>query len=265
MGQLSFGMPTLIQLPDLESHAALCRRLGLDFVEINMSFPQYQPEALDDSLLRRLGEKYGVYFTVHADESSDPCNVNPRIAEVYTDTLCRVLRLAARAGIPTVNMHLLRGVYVTLPERRTYVYAENEDFYLENLRRFRQRAEEAVGDSGVKLCIENTDGYDLPFLLHGLDALLESPVFGLTFDIGHDHAIGGIDRPVILAREERLCHMHMHDGAGTSVHLALGDGELDIPAYAALARRCGCRVVLETKTPEALTASVAYLREKGLR
>ena len=36
-----FGMPTLIEIPDLEQSAALCRRLGLKFMEINMSFPQY--------------------------------------------------------------------------------------------------------------------------------------------------------------------------------------------------------------------------------
>ena len=35
-----FGMPTLIEIPDLEQSAALCRRLGLRFMEINMSFPQ---------------------------------------------------------------------------------------------------------------------------------------------------------------------------------------------------------------------------------
>ena len=47
-----FGMPTLIEIPDLEQSAALCRRLGLKFMEINMSFPQYQPECLDaDKLL----------------------------------------------------------------------------------------------------------------------------------------------------------------------------------------------------------------------
>lgn len=257
-------MPTLIELPDAESCAALARELGLKFVELNMSFPQYQPETLDERKLREIMNTYGVYFTIHADESTDPCSVNTRIAAVYADTVEYAVELAKKLGIPTINMHLLRGVYVTLPTRRTFIYAENEDFYLEKLRSFRERMEKAVGDSGVRICVENTDGFDLPFLAHGADTLLESPVFGLTFDIGHDHAIDEIDKPFILARENRLHHMHMHDGAGTKVHLALGDGELDIAWYKALAEKHDCRIVLETKTVEALKKSVRYLRERGM-
>ena len=257
-------MPTLIELPDAESCAALARELGLQFVELNMSFPQYQPETLDERKLRDIMDRYGVYFTIHADENTDPCSVNERIADVYADTVEYAVELSKKLGIPTINMHLLRGVYVTLPTRRTFIYAENEDFYLEKLRAFRERMEKAVGDSGVRICVENTDGYDLPFLVHGVDTLLESPVFGLTFDIGHDHAIGEIDKPFILARENRLHHMHMHDGAGTKVHLALGDGELDIAWYKALAEKHDCRIVLETKTVAALKKSVQYLRERGM-
>lgn len=258
------GMPTLIELPDAESCAKLAHELGLAFVEINMSFPQYQPETLDAEKLREIMDRYGVYFTIHADESTDPCNVNTRIADVYSDTMERAVELAKKLGIPTINLHLLRGVYVTLPTRRTFIYAENEDFYLGKLREFRERMEKTVGGSGVRICVENTDGFDLPFLAHGVDTLLESPVFGLTFDIGHDHAINGLDKPFILARQDRLHHMHMHDGAGTKVHLALGDGEMDIAWYKALADRHSCRIVLETKTVEALKQSVKYLRERGM-
>ena len=44
---ISFGMPTLIELKNLEDSAALCRGLGLQFIELNMSFPQNQLENLD--------------------------------------------------------------------------------------------------------------------------------------------------------------------------------------------------------------------------
>ena len=254
-----YGIPTLIELPDLEAHAALAQRLGLAFVEINMSFPQYQLSSPEWGRLKELRERYGVYFTIHADESTDVCNVNPLVASAYRRTMLDTVRLAREHDIPSINLHLLRGVYVTLPERRTYIYAENEALYLEKMRAFRDEAEDALKGSGTKICIENTDGYDLPFLLHALDTLLESPAFALTYDIGHDNAIGGADGPVLLARAERLKHMHMHDGAGKRVHLALGDGEMDIAYYRDLAEKCGCRVVLETKTVAALESSVRYL------
>lgn len=260
---LCFGMPTLIELPTLRESAALCRRLGLRFIELNMSFPQNQLDRLDAGALRAVREEFGVFYTVHIDESLDPCSVNPRIAAVYREDMKKTAALARELGIPTLNMHLQRGVVVTLPERRAYVYEANEDVYLESLRVFRDEMTEALGDGDTRICVENTDGYDLPFLRHALELLLESPAFGLTFDIGHDHAIGRIDEPLILAHGERLRHMHMHDGRGRSVHLALGDGEMDIPYFLRLAEAHGCRVVLETKTVAALEKSVGWLRERG--
>lgn len=255
---MDFGMPTLIELPDLQQSAALCKRLGLKFIEINMSFPQYQQDALDIEELIRIKNTYGIYYTVHLDESLDPCNVNRDIARVYLESALKAVELAKILAIPTLNMHLLRGIYVTLPDRRTYIYGENMPLYLETLKFFRDRLTEAVGDSGIKICVENTDGFDLPFLSAAVELLLESPAFALTFDVGHDHAIGKRDLPFIMDRKTRLCHMHLHDAVGGNVHLALGDGEIDKDFFLSLAKEQGCRVVLETKTVEALKRSAAW-------
>ena len=67
--------------------------------------------------------------------------------------------------------------------------------------------------------------------------------------------------PFFLAHEDRLLHFHIHDGTETPPrnHLALGDGDIDLPARLALARRRGARCVLETKTVEALKRSVGWL------
>lgn len=258
-----FGMPTLIELESLEESAALCRRLGLSFIELNMSFPQNQIENLEAEKLLAVQEKYGIFYTIHIDESLDVCSVNPRIAEVYLDSMRQTVALAKTVGIPTLNMHLLRGVYVTLPTKRVYIYGENEDYYLGKLRAFREEMTALIADAPLRICAENTDGFDVPFLRHALETLLESPVFGLTFDIGHDHALGRIDEPLLLSHGERLHHMHMHDGRGKNVHLALGDGEMDIPYFLRLAQTHDCRVVLETKTVAALEQSVQWLRERG--
>ena len=44
---LTLGMPTLIELPDIEDCARLCRELGLQFVELSMCLPQYQTDRMD--------------------------------------------------------------------------------------------------------------------------------------------------------------------------------------------------------------------------
>ena len=37
---IDLGMPALIELPEPEDCGALCRELGLQFVELNMNLPQ---------------------------------------------------------------------------------------------------------------------------------------------------------------------------------------------------------------------------------
>jgi hypothetical protein len=45
---LQFGMQPLIEIKSTEACAALCRELGLAFVELNMNLPEYQANRLDD-------------------------------------------------------------------------------------------------------------------------------------------------------------------------------------------------------------------------
>lgn len=39
---MQFGMPTLIENRTLADNIKLCRALGLNFIELNMNFPEYQ-------------------------------------------------------------------------------------------------------------------------------------------------------------------------------------------------------------------------------
>jgi sugar phosphate isomerase/epimerase len=110
--------------------------------------------------------------------------------------------------------------------------------------------------------MENSKAY-FDFQKEALDLLLESPVFGLTLDIGHNHCSGYADEAWIRERSSRLHHMHMHDAIGSKQdHQSLGQGEMDIPAYLDLAEQCCDTVLLEVKTLEGLRSSVAWLRER---
>ena len=116
-----------------------------------------------------------------------------------------------------------------------------------------------VDDSDIKICIENSDGYE-DFQKEAVELLLESNVFALTFDVGHNHGIGGTDEEFIMKHKDRLHHIHLHDAEGTKNHLALGTGEMDIEKYISLANEHNCRVVLETKTIDGLKQSVEWLK-----
>ena len=269
---MEFGMPTLIENRTLEDNVALCAELGLRFIELNMNFPEYQVARLErTSELLRLGERAGIYFTIHLDENLNVADFNPLVAEAYRETVRRTVAVA-KALLPlrdrfgdnaqplTLNMHMHHGIHITLPDRKVQMYDRDFDTYMASFARFRALCEEWIGDSPLRIVIENTDGFRA-YEQRAMEYLLESPVFGLTWDIGHSKATGEKDVPFLLAHEDRLLHFHIHDGTETPPrnHLALGDGEIDLPARLSLARRLGARCVLETKTIEALKRSVGWL------
>ena len=253
---MDIGMQGLLEFSSARENAVFCAALGLQFVELNMNLPAYQVEQLDGVELRALREELGVYFTLHLDENLNPCDFNERVAEAYTQTVLNTIALAAKADIPILNMHLSDGVYFTLPERKVYLYDEYAEVYRQRLAVFRDACTAAVGDSDVYICVENAGR----FSGDALDILLESRAFGLTFDIGHA-AKSSTHEAVILQREERLRHMHLHDAVERRDHLPLGSGELNVLYYLQLAQKRKCRAVLEVKTAAGLRESVGYLRE----
>jgi len=256
------GMPTLIETNSLEECAALCKELQLNFIELNMNLPQYQLDKIDVDHFRKIAREYDIFYTIHLDENLNISDFNPYIAEGNRRTVADTIELAKQLDIPVINMHLSCGVYFTLPDRKVYLFSEYREQYLKSIVDFREMCADAIGDSGIKICIENCDGFP-QFQKEALQILLASPVFGLTFDIGHNHSCGGVDESYIIENKRYLHHMHMHDALGKKNHMALGTGELDLSKYLHLAKEQSCRIVLETKTIEGLTQSVNWIFDRG--
>ena len=273
---IQFGMPTLIENRTLEDNVALCRDLGLRFIELNMNFPEYQTERLEQTdHLISLAEKAGIYYTIHLDENLNIADFNRLVSEAYLETVRRSVQTAKkllclrdqygdRSQPLTLNMHMNHGIYITLPDRKVQMYDRDLDTYMKSFAEFRERCEEWIGDSDVMIAVENTDGFR-EYEKKAIEYLLESHVFGLTWDIGHSKAAGEKDVPFITEHQERLIHFHIHDGLEQPPrnHLALGDGEIDIADRLKLAESRNARCVLETKTIEALKRSVTWLADHG--
>ena len=270
---MQFGMPTLIENHTLEENAALCEALGLRFIELNMNFPEYQVDRLEQTdELVRIAEQHHLYYTVHLDENLNIADFNPLVSQAYLETVRRtilaakaLLSLRDRYGDPaqplTLNMHMHHGIYITLPDRKVQMYERNFETYMQSFAVFRSLCEEWIGDSSIMMAVENTDGfrdYEKKMIAY----LLESKKFGLTWDIGHSKAIREADVSFLMEHQDKLIHFHIHDGTETPPrnHLALGDGEIDLDARLKLAAERNARCVLETKTISALKQSVRWLR-----
>lgn len=256
----NYGMPTLIELSDIEECAKLCSELGLDFIELNMNMPQYQIDKIDVEQFKRIAESHNIYYTLHLDENLNVSDFNPYIANAYTKTVIKTIEIAKQLGVNVLNMHLSKGVYFTMPNKKVFLLSEYKDLYHKSIVAFREACNYAIGDSDIKICIENCNGYE-DFQKEAIELLLESKVFGLTFDVGHNHSIGDADEEFIMKHKKHLRHMHLHDTLSKKCHLALGTGGTDIKKHIAIANEQNCRIVLETKTINGLRESVKWLRE----
>lgn len=257
---MHFGMPYLLEMHSIEECCELARELQLSFVELNANFPVCQTDVLDPDFLKQLQKRYGLYFTLHLEEECDPFAFNTTVRAAWLKTVRRSLHLAISLDIPIVNMHFPHGIYITLPDRKTYLYSQYADEFRAALRDFRLLCEELLAGTQTRICIENTNGWKAHECT-AIEYLLESEVFGLTLDIGHSHGVGDVDEPFFRRHDHRLLHMHGHDALGPKNHLALGDGEINLTERFAWAQRREARIVLETKTIAALRCSMSRLPE----
>ena len=255
-----FGMPYLMTCGTVENCAALCHELKLDFVELNISFPACQLETLTPDRLRGLMDRYGIYFTLHMDEEANPFSFNQAVREAWLDTFRRAIVLCRAAEIPVINMHMPKGIYVTLDGVRHFMFAQYRKDYLAQAAALRELCERELNGSEIKICVENTSGYE-PYEIEALELLLQSPAFALTLDIGHNHAAGERDWPFYQAHLDRLHHMHAHDCEGKLDHLSWGHGEIDMREKLSHAVVNDARILMEVKTETSLRESVKRMRE----
>lgn len=261
---LNYGIPTLIESPDMEDCARLCQELGLQFVELNLNLPQYEADAIDIARVRAAAKRHNIFYTMHMDENLNPWEFNTDVRAAYVQTALNNIEMAKALDVSILNMHMVYGIYFTLPDQKVFLYDAFSDQYLDAVRRFRDQCHAAIGDSGVKICIENCAGY-MPFQCRALDVLLESLAFGLTLDVGHNHGAGYMDEDFITNRRHRLLHMHIHDAIGKKDHLPLGSGEIDLKKYFQMGAENNATMLIEVKTAESLKNSMPWLSANGLR
>ncbi len=274
---LQFGMPTLVENKTLEDNIALCKKLGLSFVELNMNFPEYQIDKIEDiDWFYKKADEAGIYYTIHLDENLNIADFNPLVRDAYLETVRRTIEVAkhfvtlkdkyGNNNQPLIlNMHMHHGIYITLPDKKVQMYERDFDVYMEYISQFVKACEEWIGEADIQIAIENTNGFR-EYEKKAIEYMLESDCFVLTWDIGHSKALGERDVPFILEHKDKLSHFHIHDGSENPQkdHLALGDGEIDLVERLDMAKACNARCVLETKTIDALKRSVEWLKNEQI-
>jgi len=260
--QVKLGMPTLIELPDIEANVELAHRLRLSFVEINMDCPPFLPESLPPEKLIRLRQESGVSFTMHLPERLDLGAFQNSIRCGYLEFYREAIMWAGEAGIPLANMHLSEGVYFTLPDRKVWLYDAHRKEFLAGIEESFSELIELAEENHVTICAENT-GVITGCVEACLILLLEKGV-RLTYDVGHDATTGFANREFFDRHRHLIRHMHLHDSDGNRKnHQTLFSGVVDIPGMLRMAKEIDINVVIEVKTQDGLEESVSRLKSRG--
>lgn len=274
--KLHFGIPTLIELNSLKENVELCKKLKLNFIELNMNIPLFSVLGIEDEnnfelkkIIEELNfyqKEFGIYFTIHLDENFNFADSNIYIKNAYLKTLKAVIKNSKKINCPIINMHLNKGIYFTLPTEKVFLFEKYKEEFNNSLEEFIKFCNCEISDSNIFISIENTDGWT-DFEKKSIEKILMNKNFSLTFDIGHSQAIGNIDQDFILKNKSKLKHFHIHDGtlpnAATKQfgknHLQLGTGNINLKEKIYLAKETNSRCVIETKTVESLVESVKWI------
>ena len=260
---MKYGMPSLIEYRTVEDHARFCSENGIDFFELNLAFPWFQSNKINPAELVRIKERYGIDYTVHFHDEINPFDFAPELRAGALNNVRYVIDLARTIGAKRINMHLMNGTYSAVNGEKVYAYGLCEEEYLGFVKDFIVLVEDRMKGMDCIYCIENTSGYKF-YHKHAIEMMLTSPVFGLTFDIGHNYKASEDDESFILSHADKLRHFHIHDVTAKSNHVALGAGVLDIHRYLDMVKQYGCPAVIEVKESKALVRSLAYMRDFGM-
>lgn len=87
---MNFGMPILVEFKSLEENIDLCKKLNLNFIELNLDIPYCFPKNLNSNLLKNNK------FTIHLSEKFDVGELNDSLRNFYLDEIEKIIYFGSR-------------------------------------------------------------------------------------------------------------------------------------------------------------------------
>ena len=253
---MKVGLPLLFEYQTVEDNLILAKKLGLDFVELNLNF-SYCRKAMEDGTLDRLHSKYDLKFTLHFFDEADFGSYN-EVVDAYLSLLKKYASLA-KGYVKMVNFHNNAGPYVTISGVKHYIYSKEYDEYIVRLINNLKKAKEILDEYGMDMVIENVDlGADVKFLSDNFIELSKRG-FHFNLDVGHDYINGCPFTKLIEKNSFVLDEMHLHDAKDKMCHLQLGTGVIPVDKYLNLAKENDLYLLLEVKSSKDLEESIKVI------
>lgn len=262
--KLRIGMPALVECTNINQLVDLCEELKLDFIELNMNLPYNFIENIEPKELRKITEKTGIEFTMHMPDEADLGIFYESVREGYVKLFLDTLDWAYQSGVKLLNLHIIEGAKMTLPDKKVYIYDQYSHEYQNNFIKSIEVLSRKAHEYNIVLSIENSHNFGKVYIQKVLDKSIAYKNVSLTWDTGHDAVSDFTDKLYLMKHIEQIAHMHFHDAKDKNDHQVPFDGELNISELIEFARKQNIKMLIEVKTSEALRRSVEILRRKKL-
>jgi sugar phosphate isomerase/epimerase len=212
---------------------------GLPAVELTLDFGLVYPQVFDRSFyttVADLQQELGFVCTVHLPFLwIDPASLNEPLRQVSADGLCQAIELARPVDVHTYALHLwgMTSTQITILLRDPAQRPAILDALLNQAGRSLAQLCELVDPRD--LCLENLED---PLFDHVLP-LVEGAGVSICLDVGHLAWRGDSEAEFLTRYGDRIREAHLHDAVRASPdgrtqfrdHLALGQGQVDYPAF----------------------------------
>lgn len=260
---MKLGMPALVEYSSIDQLVELCMKLKLNFIELNMNLPYNFIHNLNPTKLKNITKETNIEFTMHmpdeADLGSFYFSVREGIIKLFQDTI----DWAKEAGVGLLNLHIIEGGRMTLPDKKVYIYEQYSEEFTDNFIESIDILSKKAQKNNIVLAIENSSNFGKKYIQNTLNKALLYPNVKLTWDTGHDAASNFTDKEYLMAHKDHIAHMHLHDAIGKNNHQVLFEGELNIIELLQFAKSQNIKALIEVKTEEALIKSINNLSKNS--
>lgn len=258
------GMPALVEYNSLTQLVELCLELKLDFIELNMNLPYNFIENINPTILKKITEETNIEFTMHMPDEADLGTFYESVRQGFVQLFSDTLDWSFESGVTLLNLHMIEGAKMTLPDKKVYVYDQYWEEYLDRFIKSIAALSDKANKYNVALAIENSNNFGKSYIKKALDKAILYPNVSLTWDTGHDAVGNFLDNKYLMKNINKISHMHFHDAKGQDDHQIPFEGDLDVHELIGFAKKHQIGMLVEVKTIDALKESVKILRDNKL-
>ena len=245
-------MPILVEFHSLSENIDLCKKLNLDFIELNLDIPYCFIDRLDTNSLKNNN------FTIHLSEKFDVGELNNSLRNFYLNEIEKIISFGIKYNIFKYNLHLDPGIHFSLPDKKIFIYEEYIDDYLRAYEDSCNILSKIANKYNATILFENVKVES--YTLKVIDIIAKYDNLFFTLDLGHNIRYGNLAKEKFMEYSNKIKHIHLHDFNGSKDHQELFTGILNVKDELDFCKQHSLDVLIEVKRKEELINSVNKLR-----